>query len=401
MKINEIFKLAVKNHKENKLEEAKDLYNQILIIDPEHTHTQNNLGIIFEKLKDNEKAKNYFEKAIETDPNYVDAYNNLGNVLKAIGDIKKAQNCYKKAIAIDPSYVNAHHNLGASLNDLSDFHKAKDCYKKAIEIDPNYAPSYWNLHSLSSNIDEALTILQKLYEIDSGHTNAEIMISILQCYKGNLNRFKDLLKLHKADHPFVRSAKWVFSLPKLPNIFFNRLHFFDAVIALSDNSRPFYEFGVWKGVSFQHLIKNFKKGFGFDTFTGLPETWHNEKKGHYSSFGLTPKIEGGQFITGKFEDTLPNFFSKERPLASLINFDADLYSSTLCALNYSNKVIDEKTILIFDEFIMNDRWEEDEYKALNEFCDNLGYSYEVIAVSFFTKQVAVKLKKLSTKIKYL
>jgi len=56
-------------------------------------------------------------------------------------------------------------------------------------------------------------------------------------------------------------------------------------------------------------------------------------------------------------------------------------------------VMDEKTILVFDEFIINNRWEEDEFKALNEFCDNLGFSYEVIAISFFTKQVAVKLKK--------
>ena len=72
----------------------------------------------------------------------------------------------------------------------------------------------------------------------------------------------------------------------------------------------------------------------------------------------------------------------------------DLYSSTLCALNYSNKVIDEKTILIFDEFLNNDNWEQDEYKALNEFCDKVGCSYDVIAISIFTKQVAVKLKKL-------
>ena len=116
-------------------------------------------------------------------------------------------------------------------------------------------------------------------------------------------------------------------------------------------------------------------------------------KGTYSSFGSTPKIKGGEFIVGKFEDTLPKFFSKKRPLASLINFDADLYSSTLCALNYSNKVIDEKSILIFDEFLMNDKWEKDEYKALNEFCDDFGISYDVLAVSFFSKQVAVKLKK--------
>ena len=42
---------------------------------------------------------------------------------------------------------------------------------------------------------------------------------------------------------------------------------------------------------------------------------------------------------------------------------------------------------------MNDNWEKDEYKALNEFCDNLGIGYEVLAVSFFSKQVAIKLKK--------
>ena len=40
---------------------------------------------------------------------------------------------------------------------------------------------------------------------------------------------------------------------------------------------------------------------------------------------------------------------------------------------------------------MNDRWEEDEHKALNEFCDIYNLSYEVIAVSFFSKQVAVKI----------
>ena len=31
------------------------------------------------------------------------------------------------------------------------------------------------------------------------------------------------------------------------------------------------------------------------------------------------------------------------------------------------------------------------FKALNEFCSINNFNYEVIAVSFFTKQVAVKL----------
>ena len=78
-------------------------------------------------------------------------------------------------------------------------------------------------------------------------------------------------------------------------------------------------------------------------------------------------------------------------MASIINFDADLYSSTICALNYSRPVIDQHTILIFDEFIINKNWEQDEYKALNEFCFNNNFTYEVLAISFFTKQAAVRL----------
>ena len=182
-------------------------------------------------------------------------------------------------------------------------------------------------------------------------------------------------------------------MPKIPKIFFNRWDFFNAIITLADQSRPFYEFGVWNGISFKYLINTFKKGFGFDTFCGLPEDWHNEPSGTYSSLGSIPKIKGGEFIVGKFEDTLPKFFSQKRPLASIINFDADLYTSTLCALNNAKEVIDKNSILIFDEFLINDHWEKDEYKALNDFCKNLNIEYDVVAISFYSKQVAVKLKK--------
>ena len=139
------------------------------------------------------------------------------------------------------------------------------------------------------------------------------------------------------------------------------------------------------------FFKTFKKGFGFDTFDGLPEDWDNFKAGSYSSDGNIPKIKGGEFIVGKFEDTLPNFFSKVRPKASIINFDADLYSSTICALNWASPVIDQHTILIFDEFLINPNWEHDEHKALEEYCFKNNYGYEVLAISFFTKQVAVRL----------
>ena len=372
---------------------ALDYYEKAIKINPNHTNIYNNLGVVYQELGEQYKAKNCFENVIKIDPNYKDSYNNLGVVLQELGKYKEAIKSYEQAIKLDINFVDAYNNLGTTYYDLGKKQKAINFYKKAISINNQYNESHWNLHGTSSNIEDALSILKRLKKVNNENIKAKIMITILEAYKGNFEEFNKLLSSSYSDHPITRSAKWIFSLSKLPKILFSRWDFFDSMIDISVNKRPFYEFGVWNGISFKYLINTFKKGFGFDTFTGIPKSWHNEPSGTYSSFGSLPKIKGGEFIVGEFKDTLPSFFSKKKPVASIVNFDADLYTSTLCALNYSKEIIDEKTILIFDEFIRNKYWEEDEYKALNEFCKNSSFRYEVIAVSFFTGQVAVKIIK--------
>ena len=411
------------------IEKAKSCFEKVIQLNPNDVDGHNNLGLLLFELKEIQKAKSFFEKTIQLNPNYVEAHNNLGTIFKELKEFQKAKDCYERAIQLNPNYAMALYNLGiifkqfglsqkavgyfekaieinpnyaAAYNGLgiifielgNNIKKAKSCFEKALKINPNYADIYWNLHSLVSNIDEAIEILKKLIHIDNNHFNAKSMLACLEYFKGNHKNFNNLINSNDSNDSYIRSFKWVFSLPKLPKLFFNKKDFFDGVAAISDKSRPFYEFGVWNGVSFKYLINTFGRGFGFDTFTGIPEKWYNNPAGTYSSFGSIPQISGGEFIVGKFEDTLPKFFSKKRSVASLINFDADLYSSTICALNNTKDIIDEDTILVFDEFLMNDRWEEDEYKALEEFCNNFNFSYDVLAVSFYTKQIGVKLKKL-------
>lgn len=149
-----------------------------------------------------------------------------------------------------------------------------------------------------------------------------------------------------------------------------------------------------EGRSISDPHEDVSNGYGFDTFNGLPEDWHNEKRGTYTSDNKIPDIPGSEFIVGKFEDTLPSFFNTDRPIASLINFDADLYSSTICALTHCKPIIGKDTILVFDEFLMNPSFEEDEMKALFEFCNNNLLDFEVLAFSFYSKQVVIKLSQL-------
>lgn len=371
-------------------EEAIFYYKKGLKLRPNNHLILNNIAQCLSSLGSFKEARDYYEEAIVLEPKFFQAYNNLGILLQNLGFYKEAIISYEKCLEIEPNYFKAHNNLGIIFLLNAEISKSKISFKNAQKINPEYAPLYWNMHGFSSNINDAILLLKKCIDFDSNNKEAYQTLSFLEAYLGNTDLYKSLLISDSKNDPYMRSFKWIFSLPKLPSLIFSRWSFFDKMISLSIKSRPFYEFGVWTGVSFRYLMKSYESGYGFDTFTGITEDWYNEKKGSYSSQGEIPSISGGRFIVGAFNETLPIFFLKKRPKASIINFDADLYSSTLCALENSYNIIDNKTILIFDEFIISDSWEEDEFKALNEFSVKYNLRYEVLAVSIFTKQVAVR-----------
>ncbi len=337
------------------------------------------------------EAAKYYQQLINEGCNNHRVFSNYGAILSNLGKLQEAEISLRKAIELKPDFADAHYNLGIILIESGKLKEAELSTRQAIEINPNFADAAWNLYGLANSIEEAEERINLCLKMDNNYLSAIFTKSALKLHQGDQSLFDNLIKSTHKDHPITRSIKWVSTLPKLPELFFHRWALFDSMMNTSKKERPFYEFGVWRGDSFKYLINTFKKGYGFDTFEGLPEDWHNEKKGTYSAEGIIPKIDGGTFIAGKFENTLPTFYSKPRPMASIINFDADLYSSTLCALSYSKPIIDKDTILIFDEFIINKYWEQDEYKALNEFCSNNNLTYEVLAVSYFSMQVAVKL----------
>ena len=82
--LEETFNLGVKAYQSNNLNLAKNLYNEVLLMEPEHLVATSNLGAVFLGLGDYPKAKSYFKKAIKIDPNYLDAHNNLGITFKAL-----------------------------------------------------------------------------------------------------------------------------------------------------------------------------------------------------------------------------------------------------------------------------------------------------------------------------
>ena len=378
-----------------RLDEAEASYRQAISLKSDYAEAYYNLGNAIKELGRLDEAEASYRQAVMLKLDYFLAYNNLGGMLKELGRLDEAEENLKRAIVLNPDYAEAYYNLGVTLQEMGRLGESEASLKQAIALKTDYVAAFWNLYGLEKTIQCAERWIDKCLEADTNYVEAKLTKAALRFYQGDKIHFDKLMGSEFKQHSYMRSFSWAFSLPNLPELHFNRWYFFDAIIEQSLHSRPFYEFGVWRGVTFRYLIQTFKKGYGFDTFTGLPEDWDIgrgiEQAGSYSADGNVPTIEGGEFIVGTFEDTLPDFYSEPRPMASVINFDADLYSSTICALTYSKQVIDQHTILIFDEFIMHESWEQDEFKALNEFCFTNHCSYEVIAISFITKQVAVRL----------
>jgi tetratricopeptide (TPR) repeat protein len=376
---------------QGKLAESIVSFKKAISLKPDYAEAYNNMGVALKDQFKLDMAIDAYNKALVLKPDFAEVYNNMGIALQDQGKLDKVIEAYSKALLLKPDYAEVYNNMGIAFLEQGKLDEAITVYNKALSLNPYYAECFWNLSGTAENISEAKSFIEDCLKANQDHLNAKLTLSALKFYQGDKVEYNGLAQTSLKDHPFMRSFKWIFDLPKLPELYFNRWALFDRIVSLSKKDRPFYEFGVWRGNAFKHLIKTFKKGYGFDTFEGIPEDWHNEKMGTYSSDAKIPEIEGGEFIVGKFEHTLPEFFNKSRSMASVINFDADLYSSTLCALNYSQSVIDQHTILIFDEFLINENWEQDEYKALEDFCCENDLSYEVLAISFFTKQVAVRI----------
>lgn len=307
-------------HDLGRLGDAEVSYRNSIALNPNLPGVYVSLGILLRHTGRSEDAEPIYKRAIALKPDLAEAHYNLGVTLQELGRLDDAEASYRKAIALKPEYAEAHSGLGNVLMGCGRLEDAKASYKKAIGVRPDNALALWNLSTTAESIPEAKIWIGQCLAVDKNHEAAILTSAALNFYQGDKTGFFKLMQSDAKDHPLMRSFSWVFSLPKLPSLYFHRWAFYDAIVEQSIRSRPFYEFGVWRGASFKYLMKSFNKGYGFDTFTGLPEDWYvgngkYEKAGAYSSNGEIPKIDGGEFIAGKFEDTLPIFFSKPRPLS--------------------------------------------------------------------------------------
>ena len=200
--------------------------------------------------------------------------------------------------------------------------------------------------------------------------------------------FKRPSKILKEINSNALMVEWL-NNNRTQNIFNNRLELYAFINkSVIGGAIDYIEFGVYKGKSlFKWAELNKKKTsrfYGFDTFEGLPEPWdqirHTDPKGHFDAAGSIPKSNDPriQFVKGLFQDTLPGFLRKFKPINRLVvHNDSDLYSSTLYSLTQIDSLLCAGSVVIFDEFFCSSH----EFQAFYDYTTSYRRAYSLLAAT--------------------
>ena len=189
--LDESFKIAVDFHTKGKISEAKNIYEKILKVKPDHFLALTNLGIIFSQLRKLERAAELFNKVIIINPKYAEGHNNLGNALFELSEFDKSLDCYKKAVQLDSNFSDAFNNLGNVYQKKNDLNKAIESYELAISLNAGTSKDkpYYNLGNIYreiGNFEKSINLYKKSISINPNSVSAHINLSISLNKNGNL-----------------------------------------------------------------------------------------------------------------------------------------------------------------------------------------------------------------------
>lgn len=146
----ELFAAAVQRHRDGRLEDAAQLYRQVLVIDPRHADSLHRLGVIAHQQGQHALAADMLHQAIACHPDAAPYHAHLGLALDGLGRLEEAVESCRKAVRLDPGLPDQHYNLGVLLQRLGRHEDAVACYRKAVALAPDIVEAHSNLgHALS------------------------------------------------------------------------------------------------------------------------------------------------------------------------------------------------------------------------------------------------------------
>jgi tetratricopeptide (TPR) repeat protein len=195
--IDEALALALTHHQAGQLDEAEQLYSQILSFQPDNADALHLLGAIGIDKKMYPQAMELLGRALVAKPDFPEAYNSLGAALAGLDRIEDAAVVYNKAVELKPDYAEAYGNLGLAFDKLDELDAAIGAYTKAVEINPKDDKGCVNLGNAfqrAGETENAIGAFEKSIRINSNNPMAYSNLGNMYSEQGKL---EDAVAAHR------------------------------------------------------------------------------------------------------------------------------------------------------------------------------------------------------------
>ncbi|MEN9449975.1 MAG: hypothetical protein RJA83_589 [Pseudomonadota bacterium] len=145
LSIEAFFQQASNAHQAGDIKYAKDVYEYILSVQPEHVEAIHALGLLAIELLQWDTAIAWIQKALSIQPNSARFHLHLANVFKNINQCEFALTHYQAALRLDPNYAEVHNNLAGLFYKQNQLNLARQHYVQAIDLKPDYLDAHFNL----------------------------------------------------------------------------------------------------------------------------------------------------------------------------------------------------------------------------------------------------------------
>src|SRR5581483_8615718 len=197
--IQQAIDLALEHHRAGRLNQAEQIYRQVLGAEPKNAWALQLLGMIAHQVGNSKLAIELIQRAIAIDPSPPDFHNNLGEILRVNGRLDEAEQCFGRCLSIEPNFAAALNNLGELYRERGELERASEYYRRAIALEPQGAAPYNNLgiatHDLGDPVS-AIDLYKKAIELGGDYVDA---INNLATSYLDLRRIDEAMKtFHRA-----------------------------------------------------------------------------------------------------------------------------------------------------------------------------------------------------------
>jgi len=201
--------LARVYHRAGRLDEAKELYQELLQKSPNDADLRYRLGKVLLDLGDLNAAGESFHQVLQMDPNNAAAHNGLANLYYRKRNMAEAMSEYQKALNLNPNLADAYIDLGSVYFETGKYREASQHFKRYTELEPRELVGYFMLAKAyqmqkdTTLFREGIAAAEKAVRIDPTNDGAWYMLATFyrdgKMYLKAVEAFQKALTLSPVD----------------------------------------------------------------------------------------------------------------------------------------------------------------------------------------------------------